>query len=296
VKKGGKYTGKGMMIVGSSVPGILNIEGGEVFVGGDFRVCDNGINPTGNPATITVTENGILSFAKLRYAAGKKQNQEDPVSPVVFNVDGGVILANKNNVDFIRSLEYVTFNIGARGAVFHNAGYDVTVAEDLLGGGTVTFSGSGTTTLGVSQTGSGAISVSEGSTLAFPAQDTELARRVILPSGATLAMPESGTVSLTSGMTLFEGAVLRYAFDANGTSKLSFDKALNVEGNSVTVAITGSKRPQDGFYKLTAKGGFAGKTVELAAGAPRWVRRVTVADDGNLEAYIAPLGFNVVIR
>lgn len=292
VRKGGRYVSSrdGMLIVASSSHGTLNIEGGEVSVSGACRLCDNAYNPN-NPATVNITDGGILSFAQLYYGANGSTG-----SPAKFNIDGGVIRANKDNVNFIPALEHVTFNIGTRGAVFDNAGYDVTIAEDLLGFGTVTFSGSGTTTLGVSQTGSGAISVSDGSTLAFLAQDTELARRVILPSGATLAMPESGTVSLTSGMTLFEGAVLRYAFDANGTSKLSFDKALNVEGNSVTVAITGSKRPQDGFYKLTAKGGFAGKTVELAPGAPRWVRRVTVADDGNLEAYIAPLGFNVVIR
>jgi hypothetical protein len=268
----------------------LNIEGGEVSVSGACRLCDNAYNPN-NPATVNITDGGILSFAQLYYGVNGSTR-----SPAKFNIDDGVIRANKDNVNFIPALEYVIFTIGTRGAVFDNAGYDVTIAEDLLGGGTVTFSGAGTTTLGVSQTGSGALSVSDGSTLAFLAQDTELARRVILPSGATLALPASGTVSLKAGMTLFEGAVLKYAFDANGTSTLSFDKALTVEGRRVTVAITGSKMPPEGFYKLTAKGGFAGKTVELAPGAPRWVRRVTVAGDGNLEAYIAPPGFSVVIR
>ena len=289
VRKGGRHECKGMLVVASSASGTLNIEGGEVSVGGALRVCDNAYKDN-NPATVNITAGGLLAFASLRYGVTSSTGK-----PAKFNIDGGTIRANSNNENFIPALEYVTFNAGTRGAVFDNAGYNITIAEDVSGSGTVTLSGSGTTTLAVSQTGVGAISVSEGTTLALTDGVTS-SRRLLLSGGSTLKMPESGTVSLDAGMTLSDGATLKFAFNPNGASTLVCGKKTAVEGDSVAVVITGRDRPEAGIYPLTSGGAFAGKTVELAAGAPHWVKSVAVDSNGNIAANIVPIGLKFVIR
>lgn len=292
VRKGGEYSGAGMMIVASSTSGTLNVEGGEVAIGGNFRVCDNKNKPS-NPATVNITDGGVLAFASLLYGVVGSTG-----SPAVFNVDGGTIRAKKDAAQFIPALQYVTFNIGTRGVTFDNAGYNITIAEDMLGRGAVTFSGVGKTTLAAAQTGSGAIAVSQGSTLALTAASPTLSRRMIVSPGATLELPESGTVSLSKGMTLADGAILKYNLGPSGTSTLACGTSPAVAGGCVVAFAAGARpadRPADGVYTLTSGGGFAGKTVELAPDAPKWVRSVSVNAGGNLQMQVARLGTCVIV-
>ena len=51
-------------------------------------------------------------------------------------------------------------------------------------------------------------------------------------------------------------------------------------------------------YVLTACGGFdaEGVTVSLAEGAPRWVKSLSVNDDGNLVLGVKMEGLTIIVR
>ena len=80
---------------------------------------------------------------------------------------------------------------------------------------------------------------------------------------------------------------------------------LNVTGKTVTLGENGAVsvkvsaaegiRPKGGSYVLTSGGKFAGATVSLAAGAPDWVKGVSVVD-GDIVLEAKPIGFKLIVK
>ena len=109
--------------------------------------------------------------------------------------------------------------------------------------------------------------------------------KVTVNNGATLEVAQSGTVALVGDLTLADGANLGFNFtDKKVAPVLSVATSKTVtlgDNKRVTVKVSAADgiRPKGGSYRLTSSGGqFAGATISLAAGAPDWVKSVSVAD------------------
>lgn len=299
VRTGGRYgcaaenEGRGLS-VGAGSSGTLAIEGGDVYVGTSLHVCDRDASVS---ATIDVTDGGVLSFRNLKYGSLQKKGLGQPA---LVTVDNGTIRASARSLygDFLPAYPYLTVVVGPGGATVDNAGHDIVIGEDLTGSGDVTFTGSGTTTLSGAQSGSGTASVASGTYLALSPGVT-LARKLSIAAGATLALPGSGTVTLAGGLVLPTGAALTLAEGAALAFPLEtadFPCSVLVSASGIVVEVSGDEKPADGYYRLPLGGGFIGKTVSLAAGAPDWVRCAFVDADGDLVIRVYPEGTVVILR
>ena len=119
-------------------------------------------------------------------------------------------------------------------------------------------------------------------------------------TGGTLEVASSGTVTLTGGLSLADGAALGFNFtDWNTTPQLALSsgKKLTAKG-VVNVKISGEIWPKGGEKILTTCGGFdaEGVTVSLAEGAPKWAKSVDVNEDGNIVLDVKPRGTRVIVR
>ena len=121
---------------------------------------------------------------------------------------------------------------------------------------------------------------------------------VSVGSTATLAV-ESGTANV-GNLTLADGAALAFNWTkrtvlpvlavANGAT---VSGAVNVK---ISSELDAEDRPGSGARVLTSGGGFAGKTVSLAAGSPKWAKSVSVNGDGNIVVDIASNGMMIFVR
>jgi len=70
------------------------------------------------------------------------------------------------------------------------------------------------------------------------------------------------------------------------------------ENGTVVVKVSSADelRPKGGANVLTAGGAFTGANVSLAAGAPSWVRGVSVNADGNIVLAVKPKGLMVFVK
>lgn len=119
-------------------------------------------------------------------------------------------------------------------------------------------------------------------------------------AGGTLEVASSGTVTLTGGLSLADGAALGFNFTDWNTPPqlaLSSGKTLTAKG-VVNVKISGEVWPKGGEKILTTCGGFdaEGVTVSLAEGAPKWAKSVKVNEDGNIVLDVKPRGTRVIVR
>ena len=64
---------------------------------------------------------------------------------------------------------------------------------------------------------------------------------------------------------------------------------------TVKVAVSG-KWPKGRTQVLTSGGAFSSKSVELAAGAPRWAQGVRVNEDGNIVLDVKPMTVKVIVK
>ena len=118
-------------------------------------------------------------------------------------------------------------------------------------------------------------------------------------SGATLEMAQSGSLSFGKNLTLANGAILGFNFTDKTPPVLNMaDKTLTLNGQkNIVVKITAveGKRAYGGVNVLTAGGKFAGATVTLAEGAPKWVKGVRV-ENNEIVLESKPTGLVVIIR
>lgn len=116
---------------------------------------------------------------------------------------------------------------------------------------------------------------------------------VSVGSTATLAV-ESGTANVRD-LTLADGAALAFNFTERGVLPVLAVANGATASGAVNVKISSELGPEDwpsgGMHVLTSGGGFAGKTVSLATGSPKWVKGVSVNGDGNIVVNIRSKSF-----
>jgi hypothetical protein len=122
---------------------------------------------------------------------------------------------------------------------------------------------------------------------------------VTVNAGATFAVSESGTVAHGGALTLAAGAALGFNFtDKEAAPVLDLtDKTVAVNGAvKVKVSSAGGVKPMGGKYVLTSGGKFVDANVSAAADAPKWVKSVSVNDDGDIVLVVKPSGVAIFIR
>ena len=121
---------------------------------------------------------------------------------------------------------------------------------------------------------------------------------VTVNTDATLEVAESGTATIDGALTLAEGAALAFNFTEKAAAPVlavATPATLPATVN-VKVSAAGGLRPSGGQYTLTSGGAFTGANVSLAAGAPTWVKRVSVNDDGNIVLDVKPWGTMIIVK
>ena len=74
-------------------------------------------------------------------------------------------------------------------------------------------------------------------------------------------------------------------------------KTVTVNGTvSVKISAADGIKPKGGNHTLTSGGKFAGANVSPAAGAPSWVKGVSVNSDGDIVLTVKRKGFVVFVR
>jgi autotransporter-associated beta strand protein/T5SS/PEP-CTERM-associated repeat protein len=182
---GGTLTSAAALIVGEAGAGTLNISGSAtVTSNGDAVFIGN--NPTGNG---TVNLNGGTLVAK-RLTEGATGG----ISAVTFN--GGLLKAAAGaNSNFISGLNTATVLSG--GAFIDTSGQNLTIAQNLGGGGGLTKSGAGTLTLSGVNSYTGATTVAAG-TLAVSSAYFADTSAVTIAAGAVLQLNHALTDQVAS--------------------------------------------------------------------------------------------------
>ena len=147
----------------------------------------------------------------------------------------------------------------------------------------------------------GPFTVANGATLALMSGSDLGTGLLTVADGGTLKVAESGAVALGGNLTLIDGAALAFNFtDRRVAPQLAFadGKTLTVNGAVKVKITTACGWPTGGEKLLTTCGGFnaEGVTVSLAAGAPKWVRGLSVNADGNIVLDVKPMGTVILFR
>ena len=203
----------------------LTINGGMVEVGSSYLV--RSANASGSHGTINLN-GGVLRTQRIAHQYGS----------CTINFNGGTLQANADsNTDFIKS--GTTVNVSAGGTI-DNGGFAIMIPAALSGSGSLTFKGSGTTTLSGSVSSySGATRVVAGST---PCVSTDMATK-LLSNGLVLAgAPEQGTpyTILTSSSASDDWTSLSLS---NVTCPVASEISTKIgdDGKSIVVTVTALK-------------------------------------------------------
>ncbi|MBR4893580.1 MAG: SGNH/GDSL hydrolase family protein, partial [Kiritimatiellae bacterium] len=146
---------------------------------------------------------------------------------------------------------------------------------------------------------SGSVTVTDTATLAINAGKKLTSGEITIASGAAFEVAQSGTVDLDGNLTLQDGAILAFNFSRATTPSLNINGKTITAPSTVKIRISSKEKvhPRGGLHLLTAGGGFLGKTLAPADGEyPKWVKSISVNDDGNVVADMEPAGFCISIR
>ena len=160
----------------------------------------------------------------------------------------------------------------------------------VTGCGTVLFNSVSTFSNGLTVTNTATVAVNPGMR---PGAGT-----VTVRNGATLKVAQSGTVALNGGLTLDDGAALGFNFTERRTAPVLdvTDKTVTLNGTVVVkISAADGIRPKGGNHTLTSGGKFAGATVTLADGAPKWVKGVSVVD-GDIVLNVKSTGMVIIVK
>ena len=146
----------------------------------------------------------------------------------------------------------------------------------------------------------GDITVTDSATLAFASGADLGVGAVTVGANATMEVA-SGAHTFEGGLTLNDGATLAFNFTKRTIVPqiaIAAGKVLTVKGAVKVKIPVDSKWPTGGEKLLTTCGGFDSEnvTVQLAAGAPKWVRGLSVNEDGNIVLDVKPMGTKVIVR
>ena len=202
VKSGGRFVrigeadGASLWLSMRVGPGTLNVEGGEVLLGGALGCHYYG---SGNgTSAVNVTDGGVLTMSRIYQRTGSYA--------VNVLIDNGTLRAYADRTDFLPDASYLTVKVGNGGATFDADFHDITIAKQIIDAdgesGPVTFAGDGGT---IRLTGAlnttGAINLNEKTHLV--AKDASM-KSAILSRGITVLKPRRGSAKGT--FTLFSVA------------------------------------------------------------------------------------------
>ena len=225
----------------------LPYDGGTEVVAGTLATSEGvGTDP------ITSRTFGALGNVITVLAGGTLQNAAGGYDFPNYNVvlDGGTLAASAAGT-IVETNGTCSVSVGTNGGTIDNGGFAVTVAADIAGAGSLALVGTGTTTLSVDQTASGALNVGAG-TLALSG-GVSVARPTTIPDGATLTVPGTETVTFGS-LTLAGGSTLDLAAYVGGVTPLAAT-TLNLPAEG-TVGLTLCESAFDsGLYAIYANAG-----------------------------------------
>ncbi len=202
-----------------------------------------------------------------------------------------------------------------RNLTLDTAGYEITLGTNtlaksggILRGGsasnstTVTGSGKVVVNYNVNDLATAASSrtnaftVANGATLTFAPGGNIGFGALTVQNGGTLEI-QSGTTTF-GNLTVEENAILGFNFtDRRNAPVLALYSGAEVNAlDPFTVKVSGTVWPSGGEKLLTTCGGFTAANVTLVEGAPKWVRGLSVNDDGNIVLDVKPMGTVILFR
>ena len=257
------------------------------------------LNNGSNAATNTI----VLGSGGLSFRDNYRVNAQ---SYPYFQVDSGKIAVLASSADW--TIPRNTYGYGVTlelngPVVIDTSDYDdravartVHVLGQIGSSGSVTAKGCGRLAFESELSFGGRLYVQDAATAAVNAGCPVSRTEVSVASGATLELAQSGTVALAGALTLAHEAALGFNFTGREPPVLDVtDKTVTLGGTVVVKVSADGKRPKGGAHVLTAGGKFAGANVTLAAGAPEWVKGVSVVD-GEIVLDAKATGMIVIVR
>jgi hypothetical protein len=176
--------------------------------------------------------------------------------------------------------------------------HDITLTGSITGDGALRVVGNGRVIFNSVSTLSGELTVSNAATVAVNAGCTPGGGAVLVTSGATLSLPESGDVTIPGAVTLEDDAVLSFNF-TNGAEapKFTFATGATVSSGTAKVNVTAEESVQprrlDGKWLIAE--GVSGSFVLDEETKPTWANSVSI-EDGNLYLNVKSPGLMLSVR
>ena len=208
----------------------------------------------------------------------------------------GAIFISKNNGGFL-VIDTSHYTIGE--PEYDSAtSHDVTLTGIVTGDGALRVVGSGRVIFNSVSELSGELTVSNAATVAVNAGCTTGSGAVLVTSGATLSLPESGVVTIPGTVTLQDDAVLSFNF-TNGAEapKFAFTGGATVPDGTAKVKVSAAAGVQprrlDGKWLIAE--GVSGTFALDEETKPTWADGVSV-DGGNLYLDVKVPGLTLSVR
>ena len=262
------WNGEGVWAIG---PGGLSFPDSEIYNGAHFETS-LGVSIEGRPAAT------LHSFADWTLQAHPNGRGVTALQ-VGGNNDGYIVIDTSH---------YTVGDPAYDTATSHT----VTLDGRVMGSGAVRIAGNGKVIFSNEYNDfSNGLTIADTATVEVMPGCQPGAGAVSVGSGATLKVPESGTVALGGDLTLADSAVLGFNFTETSVAPVLdvTDKFVTARGTvQIVLSSTDGLCPELGKYNLTSGGSFGGVKVVLAGDAPEWGAKLDVrVDDGDIVLVIS---------
>ena len=241
---------------------------------------------------------GGLCFAEgaqpnTAYAFGRRVNDDIYIYPWHSDYTIGAKGGTTRDIIVIKPTYFQTDDAdGVARTVTLNGVADVRAALTVKGHGRFQVNSDG-----MNGGGTGSITVTDSATLAY-ASGADLGAGAVTV-GVNATMEIASGVNTFGGLILRPGTTLAFNFTKRTVTPqiaIAEGKTLTVEGEVKVKIPENSKWPTGGKKVLTTCGGFTDDKVSLVEGAPKWVRGLSVNNDGNIVLDVKPMGTKVIVR
>ena len=213
------------------------------------------------------------------------------------NPNGGFALALQSDNGTFLVIDTSHYTIGE--PEYDSAtSHDVTLTGTIAGGGAMRVVGNGRVIFNSASSFTGGLTVSNAATVAVNAGCKPGSGAVLVTSGATLSLPESGVVTIPGTVTLQDNAVLSFNF-TNGAEapKFAFTGGATVPDGTAKVKVSATEGVQtrrlDGKWLIAE--GVSGTFALDVETKPTWADGVSV-EGGNLYLNVKVPGLTLSVR
>ena len=233
VKSDGTFGTQANLVVGYETAGILNIDGGTVLVGnGNVYLCYASACGTGEDSAINITQGGKLTAKLVRHGAS---NSSCGSALSTLRFDGGTLRAAVDTTSFIPAHANLTVTVDAGGGTIDTDGHAVTIGENLVGTGGMTFAGGGKVTLTAAPAYSGKTTVEVGTQLVVPSAIAGANLAFTVPSG--IEEGEYASVTISGNGTFADSVIDDITKPEGFTVRLSANKKTIYCGDSIGKSV-----------------------------------------------------------